>query len=121
MYPQHWNKINNNSTTIHGSYIRSTAHKKIQQDSSHNIPQRQEYFKGNNQEKRSIFNQIRHIKKIFNKIISLPTKSRTPYNIGDVVKSPITADCYDSIFVNDEKMERSSTLSAPFLCSLIEP
>ena len=59
----------------------------------------------------SIFNQISHIQAIGNKIISLPTKPLTPYNIGDVVKYPVQYDWYDSIFSNYDKMEKTTTHS----------
>ena len=69
------------------------------------------------QEKRYIFNQIRHIQAIWNKLINLPGKTPTPDHIGDVVKSTLRYNCLDSIFSNDEKMEKSTTFSAPFLHS----
>ena len=47
-------------------------------------------------------------------MISIPKKPPTIENIGDVVNSPLRPDCYDSIFSNDEKMEKSTTFSAPF-------
>ena len=71
----------------------------------------------NLQENRSIFNQIRHIQEIGETLISLPTKPSTPYHIGYVVNIPLRFDWYYSIFFNDEKMEKSTTSSAPFLLS----
>ena len=53
---------------------------------------------------RSIFDQLRHIQGIGNKLISLHTKLPTPYNIGDVVNSPLISYWYDSIFANYEKI-----------------
>ena len=50
------------------------------------------------QENICIFNQIRHIQDIGNKLISHPTKTLTPGHIGDVVKIPIRSERYDSIF-----------------------
>ena len=73
------------------------------------------------QEKRSIFNQIRHIQAIWNKLINLPGKTPTPDHIGDIVKSPIGYNWYDSIFANNEKMLKSNTFSAPFIRSSLPP
>ena len=42
----------------------------------------------NIQENRSIFNQIRHIQAIRNKLTTLPTKPPVPDHISDVHKSP---------------------------------
>ena len=60
---------------------------------------------------------MRHIQEIGNKLISIPKKPPTPDHIGDVVKSPLRYDWYDSIFSNDEKMEKCTTFSAPLLRS----
>ena len=57
--------------------------------------------RANLQENISIFNQIIHIKAIGNKLIRLPAKPLTPENIRDVVKIPLRADWYYSIFTND--------------------
>ena len=54
-------------------------------------------------------------------MISLPTKHPTPHHIGDVVKSHIISDWLDSVFSNDEKMAKSTTSSAQFLCSSLSP
>ena len=43
----------------------------------------------NHQENRYIFNQIKHIQDIGEKLISLPKKSLTPDYIEDVVKMPL--------------------------------
>ena len=53
----------------------------------------------------SVYNQIRHIKTIRKKIISLPKKPPITYHIGDLVKSLPRANWYDSLFPNHEKME----------------
>ena len=42
----------------------------------------------NLQEHIPIFNQIRHIHTIGNKLVILPTNPPTPYDIGGIVKSP---------------------------------
>ena len=55
------------------------------------------------------------------KLISIPTKPPTPDHIGDVVKRPLISEWYDSIFSNNEKMETSTTFSAPFLSSSLPP
>ena len=55
------------------------------------------------------------------KIISLTTKHPTLDHIEDVVKSPLKNEWYDSILSNYEKMATSTTLSAPFLHSLLPP
>ena len=68
----------------------------------------------NLQKNTCIFNQIRHIQAIGNKLFSLPKKSPTPYHILDLVKTPLISQWYDSIFSNHYKMERSTTFSAPF-------
>ena len=70
-------------------------------------------------ENRCIFNKIRHIQAIENKLISLNTKPPTPDHIGDLYKSPIISEWYDSIFPNYEEMATSTTFSAPFLHSLL--
>ena len=75
----------------------------------------------NLQQNRYIFNQIRHIKAIWNKLISLPTTPATPDHIGDVVKTPLRYEWCDSIFSNHEKMSTSTTFSAPFLLSSLPP
>ena len=49
-----------------------------------------------------------------NKIIRPHTKHPIQYNNGYVVKSPLRYDLYDSFFSNDDKMEKSTTFSAPF-------
>ena len=43
----------------------------------------------NLQENRRIINEIRYVHAIANKIISLPTKPKTPDHIWDVVKSTL--------------------------------
>ena len=43
----------------------------------------------------SVFNQIRNIQSIGNKISSISTKPLTPDNIGDLVKSPVRSEWYD--------------------------
>ena len=53
------------------------------------------------------------------KLISLPTKSQTSDHIGDVVKSTLRSDWYNSIFSNYENLAKSNTFSAPFLRSLL--
>ena len=75
----------------------------------------------NLQENRSFFNKIRHIREIVNKLISLPKNLPAPDHIGDVVKIPLRAEWYDSIFTNYEEMDKSTTLITKFLCSLIPP
>ena len=101
-----WNKITNSSSTSHGSYIKSTNHRKyniihvITDCRDNNIAQT------NIQENRSIFNQIIYIQAIGTKLISLPTKTPASDHIGDVVKSPLLYDWYDSIFANDEKISK---------------
>ena len=75
----------------------------------------------NIQENRSIFNQIRHIQTIGNKLISLPANPPIPDHIGDVVKSPLHDEWYDSIFTNCDKMEKFTTFSAMFQRSLFSP
>ena len=57
----------------------------------------------NIQENWSIFNEIRHIQEIVNILKSLPTKPLTQYYIGVAVKIPLCTECYDSMFVNDDK------------------
>ena len=52
-------------------------------------------FRTNIQENRYIFNQIRHIQAIFNKLMSLHTKPPTPDRIGYLVKIPLQSDWYD--------------------------
>ena len=37
------------------------------------------------------------------KLIRLPTKPLKSYKIGDVIKSPLQDELYDSIFTNDKK------------------
>ena len=75
----------------------------------------------NLQQNRYIFNQIRHIKAIWNKLISLPTTPATPDHIGDVVKIPLRYEWCDSIFSNYEKISTSTTFSAPCLISSLPP
>ena len=75
----------------------------------------------NLQENKCIFNKIRHIQVIGNKIFSLSTKNPTPDHIKDVVKSPLRFEWHDSIFSNYEKMTTSTTFSALFLRSLLPP
>ena len=48
-----------------------------------------------------------HIQKISRNLISLPENPPKPYQIGDVVKIAFISEWYDSIFENDEKMEKS--------------
>ena len=74
-----------------------------------------------NQEKRSIFNKIRHIKAIVDKLISITKNNPTTYHIGDVFKISLHTEWYDSIFSNDEKMAKLTKLSATFACSLLQP
>ena len=64
---------------------------------------------------------IRYIQAISDKIISLPTRTSTPDNIGDVVNIPLRSEWYNSIFSNYEKMATPKTSSAPFLCSSLPP
>ena len=52
----------------------------------------------NLQENRRIFNKIRHITAIGNKLISLPTKPPIQDHIGYVFKIPLISEWYDSIF-----------------------
>ena len=52
-------------------------------------------FRTNLQEKRSIFNIIRHIQAIGKKLICLPRKPPKPYHIVNVIKSPFQSDWYD--------------------------
>ena len=52
-----------------------------------------------------MFNQIRHIQEIGNKLISLPTKSTTPDHIGEVLNISLRYEWYDSIFSNYEKWQ----------------
>ena len=68
-----------------------------------------------------MFNQIRHLKAICDKLISLSTKPPTPDHIVDVAKSPLISEWYDSIFSTHEKMATSTYFSAAFLCSLLPP
>ena len=62
----------NNSPKYSGIYIKSTTNRKIQQGSSRHTPKRQEHFQKNIQENMYIFNQIRHIQEIGNKLIIIP-------------------------------------------------
>ena len=73
-----------------------------------------EIIRTNIQEKRCIFNQIRHIQDIGKTLISLPTKPPTPDYIGDLFKSPLRYEWYDSIFSNYDKITTSTTSSTPF-------
>ena len=75
----------------------------------------------NLQEKICIFNQIRHIQAIGNKLSSPPTTPPTPDHIEDVFNRPLRSEWYHSIFSNYEKMATSTTFSAPFLRSLLPP
>ena len=79
----------------------------MQQGLRHHISQRKEYFQKNLQENKPIFNQIRKIQEIGNKLTSLPTKHPTPDHIEDVVKSTIIPDWYASIFSNDKKWQNT--------------
>ena len=88
-------------------------------------------FRKHIQDNRYIFNQIRHVQSIGNKLIGIPTKYTTSENIGDVFSSHLTSDLYyslfvkipfrydwcDSIFADNDKMVKSTTLSAPFIRS----
>ena len=58
-------------------------------------------FRTNPQENISIFNKIIHVQEIGKKLISLPIKSPPPNQIGDVVKSTLWDEWYDSIFTYD--------------------
>ena len=51
----------------------------------------------------------------------LTTKPPEPDNIGDAVKIPLISEWYFSIFTNYDKISRSTTFSASFLCSLLPP
>ena len=73
-------------------------------------------FRTNLQENRYILNQIISIQEIGKKIISLSKKPTKTDHIGDVIKISLGSDWYDSIFSNDERMEKSTTFSAPFIC-----
>ena len=55
------------------------------------------------------------------KLICLPVKPPTYDHIFDVFNSPIWDEWYDSIFANYEKMEKSTTIGAPFERSLLLP
>ena len=59
------------------------------------------------------------LQSIENKTTIINTKPPTPDHIGDVFKSPLRSEWYDSIFSNYEKMATSTTSSAPFLSSLL--
>ena len=52
---------------------------------------------------------------------SQPKKLQTSYHIDDIVKIPLRSDWYDSTFSNDERMEKSTTFSAPFISSSLRP
>ena len=54
-------------------------------------------------------------------MIILPTKPPAPDHIGDIVKSHHRAEWYYSILVNDEKMAKPTTFSAPFISSSLPP
>ena len=73
----------------------------------------------NLQGNRSIFNQIKHIRAINNKLISLPTKPPTPYHTGDVVRSSLRLECSKSIFDNYENMVIFTSFSATLKRSLL--
>ena len=77
--------------------------------------------RNNIQENRPIFNQIRYIQEIGNKIISLLKKSSTPDHIGDVINSPLRSDWCVSIFSDCKKMEKFTTFGTPFLRSSLPP
>ena len=68
-----------------------------------------------------MFNKIRNIHVIGNKLISLTFYNPAPDNIVDVFKSLLISDWYDPMFSNYEKMAKSTTFSAPFLCSSLPP
>ena len=115
MDPQNWKKLTNNIPTSPRSYIKSKNHRKMQQDLHHHILQIQEHFQ-NKYSRKQIYIQPNQIHSgNGNKLIILTTKPPTPDHIGDVVKSTLRYNCLDSIFSNDEKMEKSTTFSAPFI------
>ena len=93
----------------------------MQSGSINRIPQRQEHCKKSLQVNRSIFNQIRQIQATGGKISSPPTKTLTLVYIGDMFKSPLIDEWYNSIFTNYEEMEKSTTFSAQFLRSALSP
>ena len=47
-------------------------------------------------------------------MIILPTNPPTTDHIGGIINIPLRAEWYDSIFENNEKMEKSTIFSAPF-------
>ena len=69
----------------------------------------------NLQENRFIFNQIRHIQAIGNKVIII---NPTQYYMVDVVNIPLRYECCDSI-LNYNKMATPTKFSAQSLCSLL--
>ena len=88
MDTKHWNKITNNSPTSHGSYIKSKPTGKCNNiTSSHPTEKRTSWKKS--PRKKYIFNKLRHIQEIGNKLIIIPTRHTTPDHIGDVVNSYI--------------------------------
>ena len=89
MDPHHWQKITNNSPTIFRINIKSETYMKCNRVHLIKACRDEEIIRTNLQENRCIFNQIRHIKAIGNKLISLPKKPPTLDNIIDVVKSPL--------------------------------
>ena len=121
MDPQHWHKRTNIITTSFRSHIELATHSKCNR--VHVITARRDkgIIRTNIQVNRCILIQIIHIQEIGNKLISIPTKPSTPDHIGDVVKIPLRSEWCDSIFSNYEKVERSTTFSAPFLRSSLPP
>ena len=69
---------------------------------------RDKYIIGTNlQENKYIFNKIRHIQAIGNKLISLSKKYPTPDHIMGIFKSSIKYERHDSIFQNTRKCKHS--------------
>ena len=54
-------------------------------------------------------------------VLFLPKKPPAPDHIGDLSESPTRSDWIDSKSSNYEKMEKSTTFSAPFICSSLPP
>ena len=73
--------------------------------------------KKNTQENISIFNQIIHNQEKWNKLISIPKKTTSPDNVGDVVKIPLRSEWNDTVLTHSEKMSKSTTFGGLYLRS----
>ena len=121
MDPHNWQKTTNNSPTSFRSHLKSETHRKRNRVHVTTTSRDKDIIRTNIQENICIFNQIRHIQAIGNKLISLFTKPPTPVNIVDVVKTPLISEWYDSFFSNYKKMATFPKFSAPFLRYLLPP